>query len=70
MSVGLKEHIVCLILNYRIIHNIIQQKKVVMYIDNQFSVKSIQINEDINGWERQYIEISHKTMNAKKYKYM
>ena len=39
----------------------------VMYIHSQFSVKSINILEDIHGWERQCIEISHKSVNSKKY---
>ena len=38
-----------------------------IYIHNQFNAKSLLIDEDVHGWERQYIELSHKRNNKKKY---
>ena len=38
-----------------------------IYVHNQFSAKPIDINENIHGWERQYIELSHKSRSSKKY---
>ena len=34
-------------------------------VHNQFSAKPIDINENIHGWERQYIELSHKSRSSK-----
>ena len=31
-----------------------------IYVHNQFSAKPLDINDNIHGWERQYIELSHK----------
>ena len=36
-----------------------------IYVHNQFSAKPIDINENIHGWERQCIELSHKSRSSK-----
>ena len=38
-----------------------------IYVHNQYIAKSLLIDEGIHGWERQYIELSHKRNNMKKY---
>ena len=38
-----------------------------IYVHNQFSAKPIDINENIHEWERQCIELSHKSRSSKKY---
>ena len=38
-----------------------------IYVHDQFSAKPLKINEDIHGWERQCIQLSHKSKNSKVY---
>ena len=38
-----------------------------IYVHNQFNSKSLLIDEEIHGLERQCIELSHKRNNKKKY---